>query len=325
MSGVSGVSTATEALVRAADTARLAPSVHNTQPWRWVVRGERLELHAVTDRQLREQDPAGRLMLLSCGAALHHALVALDAEGWTYSVERTAGEPLAVVHAGHAGPADPVAMHRLQLLRVRRTDRRAVSDEPVPPEVRQALADAAGAGGARLHLLHRDQVLELAVVIEHAGDAEQHDERMRAETAAWVGGARPGGTGLPDAVIPVELPLTTVAERDFGVAGTLRAGAGHDSAAAYAVLYGDGDEPPDWLRAGEALSEVWLAATFHGAAVLPLSSPVELDFTRQALRRMLGEVGYPYLVLRLGINDPDHAGPAHTPRLPVEQVIEIAD
>lgn len=319
------MSAAGEALARAADTARLAPSVHNTQPWRWVVRGDRLELYAVTDRQLREQDPAGRLMLLSCGAALHHARVALDAAGWTHTVQRPAGEPLAVVHAAAPGAADPDAMRRLQLLQVRRTDRRAVSDERVAPEVVQAITEAATAGGARLHVLNRDQVLELAVMIEHAGEAERQDERMRAETASWVGGDRPAGTGLPDAVIPVELPLTTVAERDFGVSGTLRAGAGHDTAAAYAVLYGDGDEPADWLRAGEALSEVWVAATGHGAAVLPLSSPIELDFTRQALRRMLGEVGYPFLVLRLGTTDPDHAGPAHTPRLPVEQVIEVVE
>ncbi|MFF5233002.1 Acg family FMN-binding oxidoreductase [Dactylosporangium sp. NPDC000521] len=328
------MSAATEALARAADTARLAPSVHNTQPWRWVVQGSSLSLYAVPGRQLREQDPAGRLMLVSCGAALHHARIALEASGWTYDVTRTAGgaltevdatAPLAVVHAAPGGPADPGAMRRLQLLQVRRTDRRVVSDEPVPAAVREALVAAAGKEGSRLHLLTRDQVLQLAVVVEHAGDAERHDERMRAETAEWVGGDRPAGTGLPDTVIPAELPLTTVAERDFGVSGNLPAGSGHDEAAAYAVLYGDGDEPSDWLRAGEALGELWLAATEHGAAVLPLSSPVELDFTRQALRRMLGEVGYPYLVLRLGTTDPDHAGPEHTPRLPVEQVIEIID
>jgi nitroreductase len=67
-------------LVAAADAARLAPSIHNTQPWRWVVRGDRLELFAAPERQLHEQDPRGRLMQLSCGAALHHALVALAAE-----------------------------------------------------------------------------------------------------------------------------------------------------------------------------------------------------------------------------------------------------
>ncbi|MFG2045187.1 Acg family FMN-binding oxidoreductase [Dactylosporangium sp. NPDC048998] len=315
----------TDALAAAADAARLAPSIHNTQPWRWVVHGDRLELYAVPDRQLREQDPDGRLMVLSCGAALHHALVGLAAEGWTGRVERPAGEPLAVVHAERHDPADPHAMRRMQLLRVRHTDRRVVSDEPVSPDVRQALVDAARQGGARLHVLNRDQVLQLAVMIEHSGEAQQHDERMRAETAAWVGGSRPEGTGLPDAVIPAELPLTTVAERDFGVSGSLTAGAGHDTAASYAVLYGDGDEPGDWLRAGEALSELWLSATSNGATVLPLSSPVELNFTRQALRRMLGETGYAYLVLRLGTADPDHAGPPHTPRLPAEQVIETIE
>src|SRR6185312_15036503 len=98
----------TEALVAAADAARLAPSVHNTQPWRWVVRGDRLELRAAPERQLREQDADGRLMVLSCGAALHHALVALAASGWTYEVERGAGEgdePLAVVRAVEPVPA----------------------------------------------------------------------------------------------------------------------------------------------------------------------------------------------------------------------------
>ncbi|GAA2574973.1 NAD(P)H nitroreductase [Dactylosporangium fulvum] len=317
--------TAREALARAADAARLAPSIHNTQPWRWVVHADRLELFAVPDRQLREQDPDGRLMRLSCGAALHHARVALAAEGWLHDVERPAGEPLAVIRVERHEPADPRAMQRFQLLHVRHTDRRTVSDEPVPQGVRQALVDAARQGGARLHVLHRDEVLQLAVMIEHAGAAQQGDERMSTETAQWVGGDRPAGTGLPDAVIPAELPLTTVAERDFGVSATLAAGAGHDTAASYAVLYGDGDEALDWLRAGEALSAVWLAATEHGATVLPLSSPVELVFTRQALRRMLSDTGYPYLVLRLGIADADHAGPPHTPRLPAEQVIELAD
>ncbi|MET7402420.1 nitroreductase [Dactylosporangium sp. NPDC005572] len=318
----------TQALVGAAQTARLAPSVHNTQPWRWVVRGDRLELHAVPARQLQEQDPSGRLMLVSCGAALHHALVGLAAEGWTAEVDRPAGPsgaPLAVVRAVAHEPADPHAMQRLQLLRVRHTDRRVVGPEPVPPGVRQALVDAARQAGARLHVLRRDEVLQLAVMVEHADEAHRRDERMRAETASWVGGERPGGSGVPDAVLPAELPLTTVAERDFGVTGSLVAGEGHDSAASYAVLYGDADEPEQWLRAGEALSEVWLCATSHGTTVLPLSSPVELDFTRQALRRMLSDTGYPYLVLRLGVADPDHAGPPHTPRLPADQVIEVVE
>ena len=85
------------ALFQAAEAARFAPSIHNTQPWRWVVRADRLELSGVSERQLREQAPDGRMLLLSCGTAVHHARVALNAAGWRHEVARPAGEPLATI------------------------------------------------------------------------------------------------------------------------------------------------------------------------------------------------------------------------------------
>jgi nitroreductase len=314
-----------QALRQAANAARFAPSIHNTQPWRWVVHPDRLELFAVTDRQLPVQDPAGHLLLTSCGTALHHACVALAAAGWQYRVDRPADAPLAVIHPTRQGPVDPVAIRHFEQLRIRHTDRRTVTDDPVAPAVLDTLVQVSERAGARLHLLSRDQVIELAVLVEHAQKAEGADDRVQAETAAWVGGDRPAGTGIPDANLPEELPPTTVAERDFGTPGSLPAGGGHDTAASYGVLYGPGDEPADWLRAGEALDALWLAANEHGVSLLPSSSPIEVPFTRYELRRLVGNLGFPYLVVRLGSLDPDHAGPAPTPRLPIEQVVEVVD
>jgi nitroreductase len=318
-------SDARQALLEAAEAARSAPSVHNTQPWRWIARPEALELYAVTERQLPFQDPDGHMLLLSCGTALHHAQIALDAEGWQYRIDRPATSPLAVIHTERRADVDPAAIRRCEQLHIRHTDRSTVSSEPVAPAVLDALVAAAERAGARLHLLPHDQVIELAVLIEHAQKAENADERLQAETATWVGGDRTDGTGVPGANLPEELPLTTVAERDFGTAGTLAAGTGHDTAATYAVLYGPGDGPADWLRAGEALSALWLAATEHDVGLLPLSGPTEVPFTRHELHRMLDDVGFPYLVVRLGTFDPSHSGPQRTPRLPTEQVIEVRD
>ncbi|WP_436527374.1 Acg family FMN-binding oxidoreductase [Actinoplanes sp. HUAS TT8] len=318
-----------QALAQAADAARYAPSIHNTQPWRWVVRGGRLELFAVTGRQLRAQDPEARMLLVSCGAALHHAQVALDAEGWGYTVARpgslTSDAPLAVITPGERRTAEPEAVRHLQMLQVRRTDRRTVRDEPVPEPVLDELVKAAEPAGARLHLLGRDQVLDLAVAVERAQSAEDADDRARAELAGWVGGERPDGTGIPSSALPAEVPLTTVAERDFQTAGTVAAGDGHDNSAVYGVLHGPGDAESDWLRAGESLSRLWLAATEHAVSVLPLSGPVEVPFTRAALTRMLGGTGVPYLALRLGLQDPAQAAPPHTPRLPATQVITVEE
>lgn len=318
-----------QALVQAADAARFAPSIHNTQPWRWVVRGARLELFAVSERQLRAQDPDGRMLLVSNGAALHHAQVALDAEGWGYTVERPgsldAGAPLAVITAGERRAPEAEAVRHLQMLQVRRTDRRTVRDEPVPEAVLDELVKAAEQSGARLHLLGRDQVLDLAVAVERAQSAESADERARAELAGWVGGERADGTGIPSSALPAEVPLTTVAERDFQALGTVQAGPGHDNLAAYGVLYGTGDAESDWLRAGEALSRLWLAATEHAVSVLPFSGPVEVPFTREALGRMLGGTGVPYLAIRFGLQDATQAAPPHTPRLPATQVITVSE
>jgi hypothetical protein len=208
---------------------------------------------------------------------------------------------------------------------VRHTDRRTVSGDAVAQDVVDALVKVAEQAGAGLHPLSRDQVVELAVLVEHAQKAQAADERVQAETAVWVGGDRVEGTGIPGTNLPQELPLTTVAERDFGTAGTLAAGSGHDTAATYAVLYGPGDDRADWLRAGEALSALWLAATEHAVSVLPVSIPAEVPFTRQTLRRIVGDIGFPYLALRWGTLDPARSGPPHTGRLRTEQVIEVVD
>ncbi|WP_233197088.1 nitroreductase [Verrucosispora sp. ts21] len=314
----------TTALAEAAAMAGHAPSVHNTQPWRWRVLPEALELRLVSDRQPTATDPTGQLVMLSCGAALHHARLALAAEGWTATVHRMPdpGEPelLARLTDPQASGVDPDAMRMVQCMQVRHTDRRPVSEEPVSEENLTAIASAAAGEGAHLEILDRDQVLQLAAAASHAAEVEAEDSQLRAELDYWT--SRAGGSGLPPEVLLQQPAQTTVPGRDFGRPGTLSGGPGHDRAASYGVLYGDEDDPRAWLRAGEALSAAWLFATRLGVSVVPLSGVVEVGGTRQILRQVLAGFGHPYLVLRLGVADPEHAGPPHTPRLPREQVVD---
>jgi nitroreductase len=318
-----------EVLAAAARAAGLAPSVHNTQPWRWRVHPDRLDLYAQRNRQLDFADPDGRLLTISCGAALHHARLALAAEGWQPIVEPlpTPDDPdhLARLRLGEHIGASPEATARYQAAEVRRTDRRPLADTPVPPDVLAAIRTVVEAEGAHLHLLRPDQISELAVAAARAGELAADDELQRSELAYWVGGPHPPGTGLPSEAIPTQPPHTTVPVRDFGTTGTLAVPEGGDRAATYAVIFGQVDAPAGWLAAGQALSAAWLAATAHGVALLPFSAPVEVPATRTVLRRLLAGLGHPYLALRLGIPDPDHPGPPHTPRLDPTQIVEVAD
>jgi nitroreductase len=320
--------TSAGALAAAAAVAGYAPSVHNTQPWRWRIVADRLELFADRSRQLRATDSPGHLLLISCGAALHHARVALAAAGWTAETERLPdpAQPdlLAQLRLTGRTPVTAEAMRLAETMQARHTDRRPVSDEPVPADALRAIEKAVSAD-ARIQVLSAGQVLELAAAASRAGAVEGADPEIREELEYWTGRTRPAGTGLPAEVLPEREQETTVPGRDFGRPGTLPVGPGHDRTAAYAVLYGDEDDPRDWLRAGEALSAGWLRATELGVSVVPLSGVIEVASTRQTLRVLLAGLGHPYLVLRLGIADPEHAGPPHTPRLPAAQIVDTLD
>src|SRR5919204_271734 len=80
--------------------AARAPSVHNTQPWRFEVSERAIELYADASRQLLE-DPAGREMLISCGAALYGLRLGIRSLGYRTEVELFPGPALLVTSVDH--------------------------------------------------------------------------------------------------------------------------------------------------------------------------------------------------------------------------------
>jgi len=311
-------------LAEAAAAAGYAPSILNTQPWRWRVHEDTLDLYADRTRQMQAIDPDGRLLTISCGAALHHATVALAAEGAEVAVELlTEGDPLARIRISGHQEVTGQAMRALQDLRLRHTDRRPVHG-PAAPAAIAAVRRAGTIPGVDVHLLRPEQVSELGVAAAHADQTEILDPQQRAELAYWVGGEHAEPVGVPLDLVPSEPPAGPVPGRDFFRPGTLDASGGSDAYASYLMLFGSGDDPADWLRAGQALSAAWLKATELGLSVLPFSSVIEVAPVRAMLQTtILAGLGYPYLVLRLGAADPDHQMPPHTPRLPSTQIIDI--
>src|ERR1700687_4485978 len=85
--------------------ASRAPSVHHTQPWRWRVGRRSPHPYPDASLQLPNTDPDGRDLILSCGAALNHCVVALAAVGWRAKVNRL------------PNPADPNHLAAIELSR----------------------------------------------------------------------------------------------------------------------------------------------------------------------------------------------------------------
>jgi nitroreductase len=297
----------TTAVLGAAARASLhAPSVFNTQPWHWRITGDILELSSDPKRQLDATDPDGRLLLISCGAALHHARTLLAAAGHAVTVDRMPDpahpELLARIHLGAAIPPDPEAQRMAAAIARRRTDRRAFGDRQVSEAMITRLRRFVEFEGAYLHVVPQDQVAMLAISTERAARAEHDDPAYRAELDRWTNRPQWRGDGVPPTTA-VEPTPRRVAVRDFtpeGATAGLSAGDGVDKGAAYAIVFGTGDQPADLLRGGEAMSALLLLATAEGLATALLSEAVEVTWPRRLLRGLLSDVGEPYLVVRLG-------------------------
>jgi hypothetical protein len=309
--------------------ANRAPSVHNSQPWRWRVGPSTVHLFADPDRALPATDPEGRDLRLSCGAALHHLRVALAAAGLAARVhllpDPAHPDHLASLQLHPQAPSDDDLALAAAIER-RRSDRRVFSTWPVPAELRDDLRRAAGEQGAQLVVLDTEvQRSAVARLVERAAVEQALTPGVAQETAAWTGRSRVAGDGVPAAAAPPPGVPGVVPARHLGGGELAPAALGRDESdgTVLAVLATRADTPLDQLRAGQALSAVLLTATRHGLATDPVSQPLEVPLTRAGLRTAcLGGQGEPQVLLRLGWAPPSAPPLPATGRRPVDETIE---
>jgi nitroreductase len=318
------------ALAQGAAAAAATPSLLNTQPWRWRITGDTAELRLDRSRQAVALDPDARLLTLSCGVALHHARIALAADGVEVDVRYLPDDAdpdlLASVKCrGFTVHTTPEAQRLRRAMAIRRSDRRPFADRAVPTDALDRLRAAAETQGGHLFFPRPRDLVTLTVAAGHAAAAELADPAYRAELAEWVhrsgdSDGVPPGTTVPMAARPVPV-------RDFTATGAQRTTL-HDPLvladrfARYAVVFTDGDQPRDWIRAGETVSAVLLAATAEGLATSVMSDLVEVPAARALLRDLLSGIGYPAIAIRVGV-PATGTPPPSAPRRPGYETVEV--
>lgn len=260
----------TARLERALQHALRAPSVHNTQPWRWQPQGDVIKLFADFDRRHAGNDRSRRDLLISCGAVLHHFLVALAHEGHdayvTYVPDLGDDTHLATITVTDA-PPDPATARLFNAIERRHTERHRMSYRPIPKPLLDALVTSAHRFGAQL--VPTPQVREaFAVAFGEAAERERWVPSRTTELRVW------SRHDVRSAVLATS----------------------PEDAAEFFVLTTAEDLTRDRLRAGEALSSLLLTATNAGLATMPLS----LDPDGAMLRLDEVTLGHPQIAVRTG-------------------------
>ncbi|GAB3014776.1 Acg family FMN-binding oxidoreductase [Mycobacterium bourgelatii] len=305
--------------------AARAPSIHNTQPWRWRVNATSLDLFSEPELQLQSTDPDGRDLIISCGVALHHCVVALASLGWQPKVSRlpSPDDPrhLATIEVKRQVP-DQADIALAAAIPRRRTDRRAYSSWPVSGGDLAQLAARAARCGVMLRQVDALDKMR-AIVAQAVRDHTANNDYMR-ELTAWSG--RYGSmAGVPARNAPASQPKAPIPGRLFAAPGLAQPSGvlPTEDNAALLALGTDQDDRLARLRAGEATSVVLLTATAKGLACCPITEPLEIPETREAVRAdVFGTSGYPQMLLRVGWA-PVNADPLpSTPRRTLAQVVD---
>lgn len=305
------VVTETAALLRrAAQRAIRAPSIHNTQPWTFVLTDDRLEIRADPNRQLEILDPRGRQLMISCGCALFNARIAIAASGYEPLVHRfpEPDRPEIVARVQVGGPRFWPGSAALDLaIDERRTNRRAFASDPVPGWLVTELQLAARAEDSLLFAINRpEHRAAVARLAKQADSFERSDPAYLAEVAAWTTDDPRRTDGVQAASVPYAgifaddhdpVPL-----RDFDVRGTgwLPASSHSGLEQCLLLLCSHDDRPRGWMRAGEALEHLWLKLTDRGFWASPLTQIIEVRETHDRLRAELALAAEPQLLLRVG-------------------------
>lgn len=297
------VSELSTVLRRAAVRATLAPSVHNSQPWRLHLTEDLLELHADLSRQLSVLDPTGRQLHISCGCALMNARVSIAASGASAKVNRLPDPRPSTLIASlvpHEGPADLSLAALDSMIELRQLNRQQFTDDRVPGSVLAILTAAAAAEGATFTLIESPQAkAAVAELSQRAEDIENLNPAYRAELRAWSTNDPARRDGMRDGI--------GVRAFDIRDAGRQAPWGGSSATQTLGVLCTDGDGPADWVRAGEALERLLLEISRHDLAASLLTQIGEVPATRAGLRRQLQLTGYPHLLVRIGHAPPTPA------------------
>jgi nitroreductase len=306
--------------------ATLAPNGHNTQPWRFRVGENRIEILPDLTRRTPVVDPDDHHIFVSLGCAVENLALAASARGRPGEPSFNAANDGSVVFAFGGGKSAEAAL--FDAIPRRQSTRAAYDRRPVAAADLRALAVAAETPGIDLVLItDRAQIDRVRDLVVAGNSAQMADAAFVRELKSWLRfsprQALATGDGLFSAASGSPTLPAWLGPRVFDI--VFKAAAENDkyarllqSSAGVAVFVSERDDKDHWARAGRACQRFALQATALGLKHAFINQPVEVASMRPELAALVGMTGRrPDLVMRFGYG----SALPFSARRPVEAVL----
>jgi hypothetical protein len=308
--------------------ARLAPSVHNTQPWKFSTTEDTLTMSVSKERTLGPGDPTGRELWISLGICLETIVQA--ARGLGLSVEiislqtESTTKPIATIRVTPAGEAN---RHLLSLIEKRQSYRKGMVHAVLPPSLLNACQQSVqDLKGVSIHLLQDRSAIEKVAELTSKGmrlalsSPEFRQELGELVNHNWS----KLRTGMPGYVLN-RGALGSVWEKWSIIHGhglAKKAAADKQKildASGLIFVATKGDVPKFWLQAGRAYLRVALQITNTNFVHSTIAAPVEAASFHEDIEQLLATKNRIQTMIRVGKATKPASKP--TPRLRVDELL----
>lgn len=319
----------TKVITTAVELACRAPSLHNSQPWRWVASSTSVDLFVVPRRTVASSDRSGREAIISCGAALDHFRVAMAAVGWDTNVEQFPNpnnlDHLASMEFASVDYVAQARRDRADAILRRRTNRLPFRAPKHWASFEPVLRSSFDNDLVILDVLADDARPRLAEASRLTEALRRYDDLYHHELLWWTAPLREF-EGIPHSALVSELDGRRVDVNRRFPTDPLdeRSSAGTYDQAKILVLSTPRDTRVDALNCGEVLSAILLECTMAGLSTCPVTHVTELEAGRDIIRDLTaGPAAVPQVLIRVGIEPEGELAPEPTPRRPLSEVLEI--
>lgn len=302
--------------------ATLAANSHNTQPWRFRLTRDVIDILPDLSRRTPAVDPDDHHLFVSLGCAATNLAIAATASGRPGEVTID-GQTVRYSFTGGQPHDDPLLAAILRRQSTRSEyDGRAVASA----DLAALQAAAAMPGVAVAVVTERAAVAKIRDLVVAGNDAQMHDAAFMRELKSWLRFNPRSAMEMGDGLFAAASGNPSLPTALGGIAfdHLFKAAAENDkyarqigSSAGVAIFTADAADPSHWIRVGQACQRFALEATRLGLKLAFINQPVEVAALRPELARLIGTNRRPDLVLRFGY------GPAlpYAPRRPVPDVL----
>jgi len=300
--------------------AVLAPSSHNTQPWKFRISADRLDLFMDQERWLKVADDDQRELHISIGCALENLLVAAEHFRLGHETDYLP-DPKNPMHAAtvrfgekRQQPTERAA-HLFQMMVVRHTNHGEYDGRPIPAAVLDRLKDCCVEQGIAV-LLTPDESIKQKVdeLVVRADAVEFADPAFREELGHWIGQGVFGTSWLMSKI--GKLAVTYI---NMGSSTAKNDSAVLMSSPAMGLISSVSNDRVTQIKVGQVYQRLSLLAASEGIWCQPMSQIVQVEEIKQDVAKLQPNPNlYPQHPFRLGFAAPEKH---RTPRMNVDDVL----